>query len=203
MNQACLELFNRLSRLDDPTHYKDTPEPKRELADAMVVMSEKFESWGQHSTATRAMKEAILIYKVLAEQEPQGHRAKLASLLHTLGSSMRQLVDSEEMVDVLREGVALYRDLVLEKQDVYEDDLTLSLHELAQRLADIVLIRIQEKNYPAAIRGVEECIRVWEELALKYPEIYEDKLRASYSDLKALRFAQGLAETTRSLSIPH
>jgi len=93
--------------------------------------------FGQHQAALEATREAVELYRQLAEQNPDRFRPDLAMSLNNLGNRLSSLGQHHEALEATQESVNIYRQLAEQNPDRFLPDLAGSLNNLGRDLSSL------------------------------------------------------------------
>jgi CHAT domain-containing protein/Flp pilus assembly protein TadD len=141
--------------------------------------------------AEGAYREALGIYRRLADKEPQVYEPYVAATLNNLGSVLRDLRRLEEAEGAFREALEIYRRLAEEMPQVYEPDVAATLNNLGNVLSELRRLEEAEGAY-------REALEIRRRLADKEPQVYEPDVAMTLNnlgdvlrDLRRLEEAEG------------
>ena len=123
-----------------------------------------------------AAREAVELYRALAEASPQAYMPDLAMSLNNLANRLSAVGERGEALVVAREAVRLRRVLAEASPQAYTPDLARSLNNLANRLSEV-----GERN--EALEAAREAVRLRRALAEASPQAYTPDLAASLNNL--------------------
>jgi tetratricopeptide (TPR) repeat protein len=126
--------------------------------------------------AEGAYREALGIYRRLADEEPQVYEPNVATTLNNLGNVLRELRRFEEAEGVYREALEIRRRLAKEKPQVYEPDVAMTLNNLGAVLSE--LRRLEE-----AEGAFREALGIRRRLAEQMPQVYEPDVAGTLNNL--------------------
>jgi len=131
---------------------------------------------GRREAALEATKEAVALYRQLAQAQPQAFLPDLAASLTNLGAMLSELGRREEALQATEEAVALYRQLAQAQPQAFLPDLAMSLNNLGKMLSD--LGRREE-----ALEATEEAVAIRRKLAEAQPQAFLPYLAGSLNNL--------------------
>ena len=132
-------------------------------------------------------REAVELYRLLAEASPQAYRPDLAMSLSNLAIRLSEVGERGEALAVAREAVELYRVLAQASPQAYTPDLARSLNNLANRLSEV-----GERS--EALAAAREAVRLRRVLAEASPQAYMPALVASVTALARILAVYGHPE---------
>lgn len=139
---------------------------------------------GRRQEAMGFVKEAVDLYRKLAEFSPEVFRADLALGLADLGVVQGELGQREEALSAMQEAVALRRVLAEESPREFLPILAVNLNGLAG--AQSALGRRDE-----ALASMQEAVSHYRALAKTRPESFLPELAASLNNLGSMQSALG------------
>ncbi|HYO54468.1 tetratricopeptide repeat protein [Archangium sp.] len=92
---------------------------------------------GRREEALEATREAVEVYRALAERTPDAFRPDLAGSLNNLGAMLSELGRREEALEATREAVELRRPLAERNPNAFRPDLAGSLNNLGAILSEL------------------------------------------------------------------
>ncbi|GLZ09532.1 hypothetical protein Acsp03_69980 [Actinomadura sp. NBRC 104412] len=128
---------------------------------------------GDRQAALEPTREAVKIYRRLAEAEPAAYLPDLAASLNNLGIHLAQVGDRQAALEPTREAVKIYRRLAEAEPAAYLPDLAQSLWATAW-IRNVHGIELTE-----AAAAVEEAITIYRALAEQIPEAFNRYLAAA------------------------
>ena len=133
---------------------------------------------GEPGEALVAAREAVELYRGLAEVSPAAYTPNLAASLNNLANRLSEVGERNEALVAAREAVRLRRALAEASPQAYAPDLAMSLNNLANRLSEV-----GERN--EALVAAREAVRLRRALAEASPAAYTPNLAASLNNLAA------------------
>ena len=109
------------------------PEQQARWANSLSV---RLSAVGDWEGTLGAAREAVGLYRALAEAAPAAYRPDLAMSLNNLANILSAVGDWEGALGAAREAVGLYRALVVKYPASHTSDLAASLHILAASLSE-------------------------------------------------------------------
>ena len=131
---------------------------------------------GERGEALGVAREAVELYRALAEASPQAYMPDLAMSLNNLANRLSAVGERGEALVVAREAVRLRRVLAEASPQAYTPDLAGSLNNLAIRLSEV-----GERG--EALVVAREAVDAYQVLAEASPQAYTPDLAASLSNL--------------------
>ncbi|WMS27303.1 tetratricopeptide repeat protein [Schaalia odontolytica] len=139
---------------------------------------------GERKAALEAAREAVELYRGLAEASPAAYAPDLAGSLNNLANCLSAVGERNEALEAAREAVELYRGLAEASPAAYAPDLAGSLNNLAACLS-----AVGERN--EALEAAREAVRLRRALAEASPAAYAPALAGSLTNLAAFLSAVG------------
>jgi len=131
---------------------------------------------GERGEALVVAREAVELYRALAEASPQAYMPDLAMSLNNLANRLSEVGERGEALGVAREAVDLRRVLAEASPQAYTPDLAGSLNNLANRLS-----AVGERG--EALRVAREAVDLRRVLAEASPQAYTPDLTRSLNNL--------------------
>jgi len=131
---------------------------------------------GERGEALVVAREAVELYRALAEASPQAYMPDLAMSLNNLANRLSEVGERGEALGVAREAVDLRRVLAEASPQAYTPDLAGSLNNLANRLS-----AVGERG--EALRVAREAVDLRRVLAEASPQAYTPDLAMSLNNL--------------------
>ena len=125
---AALAATRRLADSAEPS-----PEQRAYWANRLSI---RLSAVGERGEALVAAREAVELYRALAEASPQDYRPDLAGALSNLANRLSAVGERDEAVGVAREAVGLYRGLAQASPQAFTPDLVGVLNNLATFLVE-------------------------------------------------------------------
>ena len=160
------------------TSAKRSPEQQAHWANNLSI---RLSDVGERKAALVAAREAVELYRGLAEASPQAYTPDLAGSLNNLANRFSAVGDRNEALEAAREAVRLRRALAEASPQAYTPDLAMSLNNLANRLSEV------GKRHEA-LEAAREAVELYRGLAAASPQAYTPNLAASLNNL-ANRFS--------------
>ncbi|WP_314804527.1 tetratricopeptide repeat protein, partial [Actinomyces bouchesdurhonensis] len=155
------------------TSAERSPEQQAHWANSLAV---RLSDVGKRAAALGVAREAVELYRGLAEASPQAYTPDLAMSLNNLANCLSEVGDREGALGVAREAVELYRGLAEASPQAYTPDLAMSLNNLAN-----ILSAVGERN--EALVAAREAVRLRRALAEASPQAYTPDLAMSLNNL--------------------
>ena len=131
---------------------------------------------GERKAALVAAREAVELYRGLAEASPQAYMPALAASLNNLAAFLSGVGERGEALVAVREAVEVYRVLAEASSQAYMPDLAMSLNTLAIRLSEV-----GERG--EALVAAREAVGLYRGLAKASPAAYTPDLAGSLNNL--------------------
>ncbi|MHA7630538.1 tetratricopeptide repeat protein [Corallococcus sp. M7] len=142
-------------------------------------LSNRLSDMGQREEALKVAQEAVALYRVLVQRNPDAFQPDLAMSLGNLGTRLSDMGQREEALKAAREAVALYRVLAQRSPDSFQPDLARSLSSLGARLSDM-------GQREEALKAAQEAVALRRVLAQRNPDSFQPDLARSLSNLGAM-----------------
>ena len=155
---------------------KDTTPTDR--AAYMNNLSTRLSKVGDREGALKAVREAVEIYRELAEENPATFNPDLAGSLNNLSLCLSGVGDRGGALEAIREAVRIYRGLAKKNPGAFNPDLAASLNNLSNRLADM-------GDLEGALKAAREAVGIWYRLAEGNPAAFLPNLTSSLNTLSA------------------
>ena len=155
------------------TSAERSPEQQAHWANNLSI---RLSDVGERKVALVAAREAVELYRGLAEASPAAYTPDLALSLNNLAISLSEVGEQDEALVAAREAVELYRGLAEASPAAYTPDLALSLNNLAT-----ILSEVGERN--EALVAAREAVRLRRTLAEASPQAYTPNLALSLTNL--------------------
>ena len=131
---------------------------------------------GERNEALEAAREAMELYRGLAEASPAAYTPRLAASLNNLANCLSAVGEHNEALEAAREAVRLRRALAEAFPAAYTPDLAMSLNNLANCLS-----AVGEHN--EALVAAREAVEAYRGLAEASPQAYTPDLAMSLNNL--------------------
>ncbi len=131
---------------------------------------------GRREEALEPAREAVDIYRRLAQDNPRAFMPDLAMSLNNLANILSELGRREEALEPAQEAADIYRQLAEDNPQAFMPDLAGSLNNLAIRLSE--LGRREEALEPA-----QEAVDIYRRLAEDNPQAFMPDLAMSLNNL--------------------
>ena len=155
------------------TSAERSPERQARWANNLSI---RLSNVGERKAALVAAREAVELYRGLAEASPAAYTPNLAMSLNNLAIRLSEVGKQDEALVEAREAVELYRGLAEASPQAYTPDLAMSLNNLANLLSEV-----GERN--EALVAAREAVRLRRGLAEASPQAYTPNLAASLNNL--------------------
>ena len=165
-----------------------SPEQQAHLANNLSI---RLSDVGDREGALGAAREAVELYRGLAEVSPQAYTQNLAGSLNNLANCLSEVGDREGALGAAREAVRLRRALAEASPAAYTPDLAMSLTNLAIRL-----LAVGERN--EALGAAREVVELYRGLAEVSPQAYTPNLAGSLNNLADILAAGGRHEQAQA-----
>ena len=163
-HQRALALVERL--LSAPEAKTQPPAWRGALLDELAVLRAL---QGDRDGALAPAREAVAIYRCLAQGSPEVYVPDLAGSLNNLASRLSETGDRQGALLAAQESVEICRRLAQLSPAAYEPLFARSLNNLSNRLREIGDLR-------DALVLVREAVEIYRRLARANPEVYEPDL---------------------------
>ena len=131
---------------------------------------------GERNEALEAAREAVELYRGLAEATPAAYTPNLAASLNNLANILSEVGKQDEALEAAREAVRLRRALAEATPQAYTPNLAMSLTNLAAFLSEV-----GERN--EALEAAREAVELYRGLAEATPAAYTPNLAMSLNNL--------------------
>ncbi|MFC0040450.1 tetratricopeptide repeat protein, partial [Actinomadura rayongensis] len=131
---------------------------------------------GELRAALEPVREAVKIYRALAEAEPAAYLPALAMSLNNLGVRLAEVGEQRDALELAREAVKIYRALAEAEPAAYLPTLAGSLNNLGNCLAEVG----EQRD---ALQPVREAVEIRRRLAEAEPAAYLPTLALSLNTL--------------------
>ena len=139
---------------------------------------------GERKAALEAAREAVELYRGLAEASPAAYAPDLAGSLNNLANCLSAVGERNEALEAAREAVRLRRALAEASPAAYAPALAGSLNNLAAFLSEV-------GKQDEALEAAREAVRLRRALAEASPQAYTPNLAMSLTNLANLLSAVG------------
>ncbi len=137
---------------------------------------------GNRQGALAPAREAVAIYRSLAQANPAAYEPDLAASLNNLANYLSETGKREDALVHMQEAVVIYRRLAKANPAAYEPDLAMSLNNLASLLSET-------GDRHGALSPAQEALAIRRRLARANPAAYEPDLATSLNNL-AIRLSE-------------
>ena len=149
---------------------------------------------GQRNEALEAAREAVELYRGLAEDSPQAYTPDLAASLNNLANYLSEVGERNEALEAAREAVELYRGLAEVSPAAYTPRLAGSLSNLANCLSGV-------GDRDGALGAAREAVELYRGLAKDSPAAYTPRLAGSLNNLAGILAADGRSEEAQAVFV--
>ncbi len=147
---------------------------EEEQARALGMLGYALNALGQRREAAERTKEAVVLYRQLAQTNPQLFRPALAKILNNLGLWQNDLGQHQEALEAMKEAVEIRRQLA---RDHHRSDLAKSLNNLG-----VIFFRLGRRQ--EALKSTREAVELYRELVQDDPtEAFRGGLARSLNNL--------------------
>ena len=153
----------------------DHPEIGSELAGAYTNFSNRLTDAGRQDAALEATKQAVAVYRRIAEDAPDAYAPKLGEALANVALDLRNAGALADALAAASEAVAIFRGLAARAPGIFDYGLSHALNSLALALAD--LERLDE-----ALDAGREVVGLRRGLAARNPA-FDEKLASALHNL--------------------
>ena len=183
---AALAATRRLADSAEPS-----PEQRAYWANRLSI---RLSAVGERGEALVAAREAVELYRALAEASPQDYRPDLAGALSNLANRLSAVGERDEAVGVAREAVGLYRGLAQASPQAFTPNLAGSLNNLAALLSDV-----GERD--EAVGVAREAVGLYRGLAQASPQAFTPDLVGVLNNLATFLVESGHSENTLNVFV--
>ena len=166
--EAALAVTRRLA-----TSAERTPDQQAQWANNLSI---RLSDVGERAAALGAAREAVGLYRALAEASPAAYNPDLAGSLNNLANILSEAGEQDRALVVAREAVELYRALAEASPAAYNPDLAGSLNNLANCLSGV-------GDREGALGAAREAVELRRALAEASPVAYKPSLAGSLNNL--------------------
>ncbi len=131
---------------------------------------------GKRDEALTTAKEAVVLYRTLAETQPDAFKPNLAGTLNTLASSLSNLGKRDEALAAAKEAVTIYRTFAEAQRDSFKPTLAVSLNTLASSLSSL-------GKHDEALAAAKEAVTLYRTLAETQPDAFKPNFAMSLTNL--------------------
>ena len=163
------------------TSAKRSPEQQAHWANNLSI---RLSDVGERKAALVAAREAVELYRALAEASPQAYTPDLAMSLNNLANVLSEVGERNEALEAAREAVELYRGLAEASPQAYTPRLAASFNNLANILSEV-------GDREDALVAAREAVRLRRALAEASPQAYTPDLATSLNNLANVLSAVG------------
>ena len=159
----------------EPLFRDHHPEIGSELAGAYTNFSNRLTDAGRQDAALEATKQAVAVYRRIAEDTPDAYAPKLGEALANVALDLRNAGALVDALAAASEAVAIFRGLAARAPGIFDYGLSHALNSLALALAD--LERLDE-----ALDAGREVVGLRRGLAARNPA-FDEKLASALHNL--------------------
>ena len=149
---------------------------------------------GQRNEALEAAREAVELYRGLAEVSPAAYTPRLAMSLNNLANCLSGVGERNEALVAAREAVRLRRALAEVSPAAYTPRLAGSLNNLAAFLSGV-------GDREGALVAAREAVELYRGLAKDSPAAYTPRLAGSLNNLAGILAADGRSEEAQAVFV--
>jgi CHAT domain-containing protein len=150
-----------------------------DLATALNGLGNIFRDLRRLPEAKDVLEEALGIYRMLAQTEPEVYEPSVAMTLNNLGNVLWDLNRLLEAETAYQEGLKLYRKLVTDGLEAFDPGMAMMLTGLGNVLREL-------SRLPEAEAAYREGLKLWRKLAQGEPEAYEPSVARALNNLGGL-----------------
>jgi len=189
-NEAMVDPFLELSPLVKPVHYSfgrmivigemlKKRLAKRERAPVSVILGILYSDVNKFKEAEEAFKEALQIYRQLAEENPEAYLPEVAGTQNNLGNLYRNVNKFKEAEEAFKEALQIYRHSAEKNPEAYLPKVAMTQNNLGILYRNVNKFKEAEEAY-------KEALQIRRQLAEKNPEAYLPKVATTQNNLGAL-----------------
>ena len=153
----------------------------------LLKLANRLSDVGRSGEALEVAREAVDLYRVLAQASPAAYTPDLAGALNNLANRLSGVGRSGEALEVAREAVDLRRVLAQASPAAYTPDLARSLNNLATILSEA-------GRSGEALEVAQEAVDLYRELAQASPAAYTPGLAGALNNLATILSEEGQYE---------
>ncbi len=165
--------------------------PLGERAEWQNNLSVHLSDMGETAAALTAIREAVGLYRALAQEHPARYRPDLASSLNNYSTCLYGVGETAAALTAIREAVGLYRALAQEHPARDHPDLAMSLNNYSTCLDGV-------GETAAALTAIREAVGLYRALAQEHPARYRPDLAMSLNNYS--NRLDGVGETAAALT---
>ena len=139
---------------------------------------------GKMREALKAGQRAEALWRDLAAQRPDAHRADWAGSLNNLGNRLADEGRYTEALEATRHAEEIWREMAARRPDAHRADWATSLNNLGTCLAN-------EGRYAEALEAARHAEEIWRDLAAQRPDAHRANWASSLSNLGACLADEG------------
>jgi tetratricopeptide (TPR) repeat protein len=160
------------------------------LGTSLTSLGARLSELGRRDGALDATRQAVDIYRRLAQSRPDAFLPDLAMSLNNLGNMLSDLGRREDALDATQQAVDIYRHLAQSRPDAFLPALATSLNNLGIGLAD--LGRSEEAH-----DATQQAVDIRRRLAQSRPDTFLPALATSLNNLGGVLSKLGRREDAR------
>ncbi|HEX5747129.1 MAG TPA: tetratricopeptide repeat protein [Archangium sp.] len=158
-----------------------------ERARLLNNLGNRLSELGRREEALEAASEAVGVYQVLAERDPDAFRPDLAMSLNNLGCRLGELGRREEALEATSEVVGVYRVLAERDPEAFRPYLAGCLNNLGGRVSEL-------GGREEALEAVSEAVELRRALAERDPDAFRPDFAMSLNNLGGILSGLGRRE---------
>ena len=148
----------------------------RQWADAAAALGSCLSDSGEPQEALGHLRDAVRLYRVLAEREPETVRSQLGGALNNLGNALADLGDASGAREAYEEALGLLRAVAAAQVEALRPEVATTLNNLGTALARL-------GDWTGARAAFEEALGLRRELAERKPEAFRAGVAATLNNL--------------------
>ena len=173
------------------TSAERSPEQQAHWANNLSI---RLSDVGERKAALEAAREAVELYRGLAEATPAAYTPNLAMSLSNLANRLSAVGERNEALEAAREAVELYRVLADDSPAAYNPNLAMSLNNLANRFSAV-------GEQDEALVAAREAVELYRGPAETSPAAYTPRLAGSLNNLADILSADGRSEEAQAVFV--
>jgi tetratricopeptide (TPR) repeat protein len=146
------------------------------LAGRMNTLGVRFSNLEKLDEALSASREAVDIYRCLADTDPNNFRPEFARSLQNHGNHLAEVGRHDDALEATEEATELYRSLAKERPDRFLPDVARTLTALGNRLSDL-------GRREAALAAMQKAVDIYRPLANARPKAFLHDLALALNNL--------------------
>jgi len=162
--------------MEQAEYLKSRPGLEEQRAAILMRAGNGFQNLARYDSAVSAFREAELLYRNLAEQNPAPFLTDHAGCLNNLANALSSVGQRREALVLAQESVRVFRQLAADNTEASVSSLALSLNNLGLRLSE--LARRED-----ALAAADEATRLYRRLAASRPDAFLPYLAGSLNNL--------------------